>query len=232
MKKPTDFYGSPPAQGPVGSAPIKYIEGELPGELGPYESSVAKVPGQGRRPLSRTEVREVSRDLSVHPLVAYASIMAWGGRNFHNYRLSLAVGNAQRVMDLVQHLRASESGREQDFAFTQRAAKDIKGLGISFYTKLLFFLRPNPDAYILDQWTVKSVSVLFPQTGIKPTPSGLPDPSTAPETYGSFCRAIESCVGDSEGGWGAAWKTGEEVERTIFDRPRGPWRAWIKGQFK
>jgi len=230
MKRPPDFYTDPPPQGPVGSAPVDYIGGELPGAPNSYATSEKQIPGGGKRALDRHEVVKVSRDSKVDPLVAYACIMAWGRRNFHNYRLSLSNGNAGKVARLVDDLRKSADTREQDFAATQNAAAQIPGLGISFYTKLLFFLRPKQDAYILDQWTAKSATVLFPKAGIKVTSGGMPDPNTTPKTYEAFCKALEDCAGT--GGWGPNWKNGEEVERTIFDRPRGPWRSWVKERFK
>jgi hypothetical protein len=127
---------------------------------------------------------------------------------------------------LVNYLRNSTASREEDFDHTQQAAAKFPGLGISFYTKLLFFLRKKPDAYILDQWTAKSAVVLFPDLGIKLTSAGLPHASTSPKTYEAFCKKLDDCAGAS--GWGKAWKNGEEVERTIFDRPGGPWRTWLK----
>ena len=230
LKKPTDFYSAPQPQGAVGSAPIYYIDQELPSGHGPYGPSLACIPGSGKRMLDRSEVRTVCRDSRVHPLVAYACIMAWGGRNFFNYRASLAGKNAAKVVKLVNSLRGGSKNREDDYDFTQKAAKGISGLGISFYTKLLFFLRADADAYILDQWTAKSAAVLFPRVGIKLTSAGMPHPETKPKKYGDFCKAIEGCVGPD--GWGAAWTNGESVERTLFDRPRGPWRNWLKSNCK
>ena len=229
MKKPTDFYSGPPQQGRIGGKPLSYIDNELPDNHGPYTTSVEFIPEGGKRALDRSEVREVSHNPRIHPLVIYACIMAWGGRNFSNYRLSLDGLGARKVIDLVTHLRVSKETRQKDFAYTQRAANEISGLGISFYTKLLFFLRKEPDAYIFDQWTAKSGTVLFPRAKINLTRSGYPDPETSPETYEAFCLALESCTGP--GGWGEAWKTGEEVERTIFDGQRGQWRSWLKNLF-
>jgi hypothetical protein len=227
MKKPTDFFRGPPDQGPVGKNPQSYFR-DLPAAAAAYAASIAKVPGGGSQILDRNEVRAVSQDAIIDPLVAYACIMAWGGRNFHNYRLSLENGNAARVIELVNHLRASTASREQDFDYTQKEAAKIHGLGISFYTKLLFFLRKEPDAYILDQWTAKSAVVLFPSVGISLTSAGLPHAKTLPTTYEAFCAAIDNCAGPR--GWGSAWSNGEDVERTIFDRPGGRWRTWLKTQ--
>ena len=225
--KPTDFFTTPPVQGPVGKRPKSYFP-DLPGGASSYFNSIQRTPGNGEEILNRDQVREVARDMEVHSLVAYACIMAWGGRNFRNYRLSLENNNSTKVVELVTYLRKSTASREIDFDYAQTAATKIPGIGISFYTKLLFFLRKTPDAYILDQWTAKSAMVLFPNTGIELTYAGLPHPKTSAKNYGDFCRAIDGCVGDSPSAWGKAWTNGEEVERTMFDRPGGPWRSWLK----
>jgi hypothetical protein len=225
--KPTDFFTTPPVQGHVGKRPRAYLP-DLPGGAQAYSASIRRIPGESEAILNRDQVREVARDMEVHSLVAYACIMAWGGRNFRNYRLSLENNNSTKVVELVTYLRKSTASREIDFDYTQTAAARIPGLGISFYTKLLFFLRKTRDAYILDQWTAKSAKVLFPRAGVKLTSAGLPDPKTSAKNYGDFCRAIDGCVGDSPSAWGKAWRNGEEVERTMFDRPGGPWRSWLK----
>lgn len=225
MNFPSGFFEMPPAQGPVGLAPIRYIR-ELPGGVNAYTSSLKVIPGGGKNPLDRAQVRAVCIESKVNPLVAYACIMAWGWRNFSNYRLTLKQPALKNLKSLITKLRSSKLSRKNDFSLTQNSAKNIKGLGISFYTKLLFFLRPAADAYILDQWTAKTATVLFPGVGIKLTAAGLPSPQTTPRTYESFCAALDSCTGTT--GWGKAWTTGEEVERTIFDRPNGQWRNWLK----
>jgi len=223
---PTLFHKVPPKQGTYGRKPVSYIK-ELPFIASDY---LQKLPSQGNQKLDRSQVVQISRDYQIHPLVAYSCIMAWGGRDYGNFRRSLKDDNALKLTNLVKKLQKSSNSREQDFAETQKAAASISGLGISFYTKLLFFLRAKTDrAYILDQWTAKSACLLFPEVGIKLTPLGLPDPNTAPSVYAAFCDKLEACAGST--GWGVAWKTGEDVEMTLFDAPRGPWRDCLRGYF-
>lgn len=218
----TNFHTEPPEQGAYGRYPEAYLI-ELP-----FRSmdSIQKLPGSGREKLNRDAVRKISQDAKIEPLIVYACIMAWGGRDFGNFRRSLQETNAKQVARLIEHLRGSKRPRAEDFEFTQKAANGISGLGISFYTKLLFFLREKPDAYILDQWTAKSATVLFPELKIRLTAAGLPYPKTSSAIYEAFCTKLEACCGEE--GWGEAWKTGDDVERTIFDRPRGRWRTWLK----
>ena len=226
--KPTDFFTAPPEQGPVGRSPQRYVD-ELPEVHRPDASERKRIPHGGAKPLTREEVRELCRNMKLPPFTAYACIMAWGGRDFGNYRRSLEDGG-ERIGRLIANLRSSTATRLEDFKTTQKAARSIPGLGISFYTKLLFFLRKKPDAYILDQWTAKSAVFLFPETGVQLTVIGLPDPATTGPTYEAFCSRLEACCGPD--GWGPAWRTGEEVERTLFDSPTGPWRQWLKSHWE
>jgi hypothetical protein len=223
---PTNFYPGPPLQGAVGRSPQRYLA-ELPESHHPRAAVLAKIPGGGKQKLTREEVRAICRNSEVPPLIACACIMAWGGRDFFNYRKSLADGG-EAIARLVETLRASTATRAEDFEATQQAVESIHGLGISFYTKLLFFLRPTPDAYILDQWTAKSSVVIFQEVGIRLTAAGLPDPKTCGKDYQAFCARLEACCGSKC--WGEAWKTGEEVERTLFDSPKGLWRTCVKAQ--
>jgi hypothetical protein len=221
---PTNFFNAPPEQGPVGRSPQRYLE-ELPEAHRPDAAERKRIPHRGTKPLTRVQVREVCRNPEVGPLTTYACIMAWGGRDFVNYRRSLEDGG-ERIVSLIHALLSSTANRSEDFKATQKAARSIPGLGISFYTKLLFFLRPTPNAYILDQWTAKSAVVIFPEVGMRLSAAGLPDPATSGLVYEAFCKRLESCCGSN--GWGSEWKTGEEVERTLFDCPKGVWRNWLK----
>jgi hypothetical protein len=200
---------------------------ELPIALVNLSASIENLPGKGKTKLQRWQVRQVCHDPQIHPLVAYACVMAWGGRNFSNYRLSVAPDSLCALVKILKHLRGSKELRKNDFAYIQQAATGTKGLGISFYTKLLFFFREKDDAYILDQWTAKSAIVLFPACGVRLNSAGLPRPDTSPVIYEDFCRAIEGFRTDL----GPNWTTGEEVERTLFDRPRGEWRTYLKRAF-
>ncbi len=227
QNSPARYYTAPPEDGPVGRSPHRYFD-ELPEGHRPDAAQREKIPHGGAKPLTRRQLREVCRNLEVGSLTAYACVMAWGARDFGNYRRSLEDGG-EALDRLVGALRSRSATRIDDFAFAKKAARSIPGLGVSFYTKLLFFLREKPDAFFLDQWTAKTAVLLFPETGIQLTASGLPDPDTTGEAYDSYCKALEACCGAS--GWGEAWKTGEEVERTLFDSPNGPWRQFLKRKF-
>ena len=212
----------------MGRSPIFYLD-RLPAAAG-HIASVAGYPIGA--PLTRSALRAICIDPAVTPLAKYACIMAWGGQRFGNFVKSC---RAPALAPLIRALLASTNNRQIDFAPTQAAAALIPGLGISFYTKLLFFLRPVQDAYILDQWTAKSILLLqFPPV-IRLGPLGYEGfarahPATTPAEYECFCKAVEGLRGPL---WPVGPPpTGEQVEMAMFDKPGGFWRGFVKSNFK
>jgi len=177
--------------------------------------------------LTRIQLRNLCRDPEVHILIAYAAVMAWGGRGVdsRNYRLSLSQSCREALIGILTRLRASDQNRQTDFADMQHAAENIKGLGISFYTKLLFFFRKTADAYILDQFTAKSAKLLFAPCQIVLNSSGYPDACNKPASYEWFCSKVE-LMGASRTS-PPIW-SGEQVEQAMFDFRGGVWRKYLR----
>ncbi len=182
--------------------------------------------------LTRVALRAICLNRTVAPLEKYACIMAWGGQRFGNFDLSIG---SRTLAPLIQNLLASANNRQIDFSATQAAAALIPGLGISFYTKLLFFLRPVQDAYILDQWTAKSILLLqFPPViRLMRRSAGYNQahPGTTQAEYECFCKAVQGLRGSL---WPVGLPTtGEQVEMAMFDksRPDGFWRAFVRINF-
>lgn len=209
----------PPNQGSVGRNPESYLS-----ELGSDHVKLIQIKIGKLRKLTRFEVRDICRDHSIDVLTAYAVAMAWGGQDMGNFRKSISDNTKQNLYLMLEQLRKSSKGRKFDFEFTKESTETIKGLGISFYTKLLFFFRNTSDAYILDQWTAKSATLLFKPSPVLLTPYGLPSPNTTPADYDLFCKELENL------GTRLNW-SGEEVERAIFDKPNGKWRQFVVSQF-
>jgi len=223
LTKLLNCYDEPPRQEAVGSSPEKFIL-EL-GEL--YTSSLSKLPHRGKKRLNRAEVRKVCEDEQVDDLVAYCVVMRWGGRNPQNFRLSIADGSRLTLEAMLKRLRGSTRPRSEDFAKVKEACRSIRGLGISFYTKLLFFFRAKEDAYILDQWTAKSARLIFDLPPVELANTHFPSSDTTPQQYEDFCTKLE----DLRDSFSPPWATGEEVERAVFSAPGKPWRLHVKGQF-
>ena len=175
---------------------------------------------------TRESVGNVCREPSTDVLAAYAVAMSWGGQRYSHFRSSIEGESKEELVKLLKHLRESKLTRAQDFDMAKDAARQINGLGISFFTKLLYFFRPNNDAYILDQWTAKSVQLLFDAPPVSLSLFGLPAANTKGENYESYCAALEKLGSDLWSTW-----SGEQVECAIFDKPRGAWRTHVIHQF-
>ena len=177
--------------------------------------------------LDRADVHKICRDHTIDPLVVYAAIMAWGSRDFSNFWKTLEQPFRGRLIKLIEDLRTSSRSRSADFAYAQNAAAGIDGLGISYFTKLLFFLRPANDAYILDQFTAKSSLLLFEDCPIR-IQQKMPHPRTTADDYEWFCQQIEKLAENL--GPKTNWP-GDVVESAMFDSRWGVWRAYLKVHF-
>jgi hypothetical protein len=175
--------------------------------------------------LSRQQVISLCEDEAVSDLVAYAVVMAWGKPRFRNFQFSISKTSLSHLEPILRRLRGSRRSRKQDFSDMAAAAQNIKGLKISFYTKLLFFFRASRDAYILDQFTAKSASVLLLEPSVAIGAAGMPHPSTTGEDYEKFCLSIET-LSSQLNGLSRGWSP-QLVEQAMFDKMRGQWRRYI-----
>ena len=221
------IHPTPPTQRATGRNPLGYLQ-----ELGSLHPQLVNqiqnlhLPQNGL--LDRQMVRNVCLDPNVHVLLAYAVAMAWGGQDMGYFRTSVVSAG---LPTLLLQLRGSVNNRAADFGITQTAAAGIPGLGTSFYTKLLYFFRPAPDAYILDQWTVKSARLLFHPCGVDMS-ADLADPNTTPAQYEWFCSQLDRLAP-------ILWPTipgvtGEAAEVAVFDEGygRGEWRKYVTAHFE
>jgi Ca-activated chloride channel family protein len=174
--------------------------------------------------LDRQAVRGLCRNPSVHVLIGYAAVMAWGGMRFTHYEKSLSGLSREVLQRTLEHLKESQLDRRSDFAIMSRAAQNIDGLGIAFYTKLLFFFRAKSDAYILDQFTAKSACLIFENCQVPLASGDLADPKTSPEAYEWFCASVDEMGRD-------LGKTGEAIESAMFDVRGGKWRNYLRDQY-
>jgi hypothetical protein len=173
------------------------------------------------RPLDRNQVLKFCQNPEMPTLGAFAICMAWGGQRMDHYRRCFE--RPALLVGLLEKLRKSEKSRLEDFALAD--GMQIPGLGVSFLTKLLFFLRPRRDAYILDQWIAKSLKLLVDPCPIRLAKWGGPHAETSPLEYEEACQALEE-IGGSLGGL-----SGDEAEQLLFSSPAGAWRREVQGGF-
>ena len=103
-----------------------------------------------------------------------------------------------------------------------RAENNLPGVGPAYFTKLIFFVRPSLGGYIMDQWTARSINLLYGNT-IKLT-QGQGVAENDPEIYEDFCAKIED-VGER------LRRAPDEAERALFSsggRRPGFWRSYVR----
>lgn len=147
--------------------------------------------------------------------------MAWGKQRF--YRQD-AWERRHDIAALISRLRdpTNPLGRKDAFSLFQNR-NAIRGLGPSYFTKLLYFCGVNGDHWIMDQWTAKSVNLLFGKV-IVPMRGDAISPAVTAEHYVSYCDAVDQ-IAQRIG------SDGSTAEIRLFDqggRLPGYWRAYVK----
>ena len=159
--------------------------------------------------------------------VTFLAVAAWGG--MHRLHASRAWQARANWGVALESLRSSNRTRGEDFAILHelQLAKMFPGVGAPYFTKLLFFLRPKSDAYIMDQWTAKSVNLLTGQDVVKISPAGWVGPENSQERYEEFCCIVDELAR-------RLGCTGSEAEHALISKGgRHPWkwREYVKANF-
>ena len=149
----------------------------------------------------------------------FVAVMAWGGMRRSSARS--AWNERHRWLPIVEELRGG--GISRTGAYKRFHNARVPGLAPAYFTKLIHFLRPERDGYILDQWTAKSVSLLFGHGIISITREGWVDRTNDATVYGRYCEAVER-LAEKRG------ITSEAAEEMMFSRggkAKQPWRQYV-----
>jgi len=143
--------------------------------------------------LDRTELRDFCKNAECE--VAFLAIAAWGGmKRPHG---ALAWNARSKWKAVLDDLRTSIHARPMDYHKLQTLRQEgrLPGVGIPYFTKLLFFLRPKPDAYIMDQWTAKSVNLLTGRQIVNVNAYDWVLDNNDANIYAEFCDIIDQLAG-------------------------------------
>lgn len=181
----------------------------------------------------RYQVREICRHSDTHVLIGYICAMAWGAQGLGPTRRHAQRAWAARslLIPLLERIKAGGLSRAQAYDLLNKAR--IEGLGPSYFTKLIFFFMPLPDAYIMDQWTAKSINYLVGKNVVR-LGGHAPSRSNTGAVYEEYCVLVEK-LRDHLATLGELL-TGEEVEQRIFSNggrgaAMGAWRAIVRKHF-
>lgn len=153
------------------------------------------------------------------------AILSWGGMKVHHGRTLLR--DSTTILDIVKKLREKHfADRKEVFKYIQdrRKASLLPGLGIGYYTKLICFLHPELNGYIMDQWVAKSVNILLGKNlvDIANSSNWVTDKNDH-NIYEAFCSYIDELAQD-------VGTTGFKLEERLFSyggRTKGKWRAFV-----
>lgn len=196
------------------------------------------------RSISRSELINLWRDPNISTETCFLSTMAWGGMKAGHGRSIWAT--RKDWLPVCEQLRAGIIPNRVEafeaFRLLRHGGK-LPGMGPAYFTKVLFFARPIQDAYILDQWTARSIHILtqnrlWPSVQIDATSLkrvkdrtgsakeirvSVTDRVTSAD-YGHYCQLVEE-VGQVLG------KTPCYIEEVMFGQGgRTPtvWRSFVK----
>lgn len=177
----------------------------------------------------RLSLLELCSDKNNSDLTVTVAILAWGGMRFDHARNLFK--NWQHLKPIIHDLRKGQiKTRQEAFSVLQHARENgrIPGLGIGYYTKLICFLNAELNGFILDQWTGKSINLLWDELLVHVNRYGWVTDENSHETYEAFCQRIEelarllNCVP----------LIAEERIFSVGGRKPGEWRAYLKINYR
>jgi hypothetical protein len=191
---------------------------------GPRFHALALLP---RDPMDRAAVQKYCANKAHSDELCFLAVMAWGGMRRDHGR-SAWRNRDQGLLRAIAQLRKSTTTRREAYALFEqlRTVKKLPGVGPAYFTKLIFFLNPKLNGYILDQWTAKSVNLLFPPfvhltVGATRGTDTVSNKNSA-DVYEKFCARLDQ-LGGTRGG--------AEAERLLFSQARptnSHWRYYVR----
>ena len=97
-------------------------------------------------------------------------------------------------LDLIVRMRTEEiKTRKEAYELFKnlRKNKKLKGMGPAYFTKLICFVNPKLKGYIMDQWTSKSINLLFESKLLFLGNNVNVTDNNSDEIYEDFCLKIE-----------------------------------------
>lgn len=172
----------------------------------------------------RDELLAFCTDKSNSDMLTLLAILSWGGMNReHGKNL---FNNTDPILDIVYKLRNSHfKTRSEAFNYIQekRKSKLLPGLGIGYFTKLICFLAPELNGYIMDQWVAKSINLIAEKNIVHINKSHWVTDENNGDAYETFCDEVDKI--------GAQLNlSGYKAEEKLFSiggKNKGSWRKYV-----
>jgi len=208
-----------------------YMDAPSPASRNPQRlARVAGMPNYQQykaEPDNKRDVQAMVANKNNSSLKLFFYIMAWGGmvnraNNPQMLYRKLKTDKQARVAFIrtLDTIRFGNVSNAQAFDMIQdlRDRGYLPGLGVSFFTKVLYFLRPGKNAFILDQFTIKAINYLNskdPRSYPKLAMTGdMPASNLTGQDYEAYNQAIKQVAIDLKEELGNM--SPEEAEFTIF----------------
>lgn len=174
-------------------------------------------------PVSRHQLKVLCKNPEYSNKEVLAAVMAWGGMRRNHGRAQIQ--NLKATCKIVSELRTGQLTKYEAYGrfFERRRNGQLPCMGPAYYTKLIFFCTPRHDGYIMDQWTSKSINLIYGTRIVDLNNKGLVTDRNDVGTYEPFCRAVERLA--RYGKWSP-----EETEIRLFSyggAKKGAWRDYV-----
>lgn len=114
--------------------------------------------------VKRCDVFEFVKCEDTNALTKILIVLAWGGMRLEHATMALRSYQdywKKIVNDMLNENLSSVKAYEKFHCLVNSGEpKKLKGMGPAYFTKLIYFLQPKHDGYIMDQWTARSMNLL------------------------------------------------------------------------
>jgi len=184
-------------------------------------------------PISRDLVFAKISDEKVTAIECVINILSWGGIRRSN--ALKAFENSQIWLPICEKIRDGKLSRQEayDNFIYLRNKSNLNGMGPAFFTKLIFYFmnRRINSGYIMDQWTSRSINLLFSTDVVKcklinknkTNEYAIVSDNNNSENYEEFCLCVEKIAKLIN-------LSPEATELSLFSEGRGlgVWRNYVK----
>lgn len=155
--------------------------------------------------------------------LSYA-ILSWGSMNRnHGIKLFKEIEWLNLVGEIRNKIICSREEAYNRFYLLRKEQK-LPFMGPAYFTKLICFINPKLNGYIMDQWTAKSVNLICDEEIVRLTSAGFVDPiNNDMNNYKLFCEIIDDLANYLNLG-------GIDVEESLFSnggKYKGTWRQFV-----
>ena len=176
---------------------------------------------------TKPEIKAMVADPKNSNLKLFFYILAWGGivnraRNPQMLVRRLMTDKVARteLLKTLERIRRGNLTNAQAFDEFQRLRKNktLQGVGVSYFTKVLYFLRPGQNSFILDQFTAKAMNYLHSKDPVNypqiPMDGDMPANNLTGQDYEAYIKGVAQVAKDVKKSIGQI--SPEEAEFLVF----------------